>query len=144
MLRVTHLARGIRVSKGVISLERLGRVGQPGKIWTSTTQGLIAKIAPPPCFGALANGALPRLAAATEIARPRWLFSPPTQSASFSAYCTNAASTRNGITPEMPHCPPHVYNGGKKLPPLGKLVPPGRSQHAKRHDQVKHRPLVGT
>eukprot|EP00955_Chlamydomonas_euryale_P066012 359426-Chlamydomonas_euryale.AAC.9 len=51
-------------------LLRSGRVGQPGKVWTSTTRGPIAQVAPPPRFGGLANAALPRLAAATEIARP--------------------------------------------------------------------------
>eukprot|EP00955_Chlamydomonas_euryale_P118840 366562-Chlamydomonas_euryale.AAC.17 len=36
--------------KGAIPLERSGRVGQPGKVWTSTTRGPIARVGPPPAL----------------------------------------------------------------------------------------------
>eukprot|EP00955_Chlamydomonas_euryale_P011760 126355-Chlamydomonas_euryale.AAC.4 len=85
---------------GVIPLERSGRVGQTGKVWTSPTRGPIAKVAPT-CFGALANAALHRLAAATEIARPpEAMFAANAERVtSFCVNCTNVAPTRNGITP---------------------------------------------
>eukprot|EP00955_Chlamydomonas_euryale_P103139 365468-Chlamydomonas_euryale.AAC.12 len=80
-------------------LTPLGRIGQPGKAWTSTTWGPIAKAALPR-FGALANAALPRLATAAEIAvPPEAIFSANAERAIFFVDCTNAAPKRNGITP---------------------------------------------
>eukprot|EP00955_Chlamydomonas_euryale_P049816 354369-Chlamydomonas_euryale.AAC.1 len=79
-------------------LGRSGRVGQPGKLWTSTTRGPIAKVAPP----ALARWPTlhcPGWQLLLKLRDPRRPFSPPTHSATFCMDCTNAAPTRNGITP---------------------------------------------
>eukprot|EP00955_Chlamydomonas_euryale_P061471 358045-Chlamydomonas_euryale.AAC.3 len=53
--------------EGVIPLEALGHVGQPGKVWTWQTRGAISQSSPP-LLWCVRNATLARLAAAAEFA----------------------------------------------------------------------------